>query len=136
MVQFLNGIEELVSSYDGVIADLWGVVHDGARVFDGAVECLIKLAGHGVRVAFVSNTSRSEANLKALLKGLGIEDSLFEVVSTSGQLVKEFFEVSVNSKFDGRCRYLLLGAPLNTEWLDQRGLVAVTAVDQADVLVA
>ena len=38
-MEFLTGFAALAARFDGLILDLWGVVHDGVRPYPGAVDC-------------------------------------------------------------------------------------------------
>ncbi|MCH8189670.1 MAG: TIGR01459 family HAD-type hydrolase, partial [Proteobacteria bacterium] len=52
------GLREVIAGYDALILDLWGVVHDGLTPYDGAIDCLARLAGAGKRVVILSNAPR------------------------------------------------------------------------------
>lgn len=64
--------ERLIDAYDGVLADLDGVVYAGPRAIAGATEALGKLAGEGKSLAYVTNNaSRSSEQVAAHLRELG-----------------------------------------------------------------
>ena len=39
-----NGLKSIVSNYDILYIDLWGVVHNGIKLHDGAIGVLSKLS--------------------------------------------------------------------------------------------
>lgn len=64
--------ERLIDGYDGVLADLDGVVYTGPRAIDGATEALEKLGAEGKHLAYVTNNaSRSSEQVAAHLRELG-----------------------------------------------------------------
>ena len=64
--------KRLIDGYDGVLADLDGVVYTGPRAIDGATEALERLGEEGKRLAYVTNNaSRSSEQVAAHLRELG-----------------------------------------------------------------
>ena len=58
---------DLLSAYDVVLCDVWGVVHDGRRAFDGANEALSAFRGRGGTVILVSNAPTPSDNVARVL---------------------------------------------------------------------
>ena len=54
----LPGLAALAEAYDGFILDLWGVIHDGQRVFPHAIDTLRALRDAGKRAVLLSNAPR------------------------------------------------------------------------------
>ena len=46
----VEGMAALAPSFDGLILDQWGVLHDGTRAYAGAIECLEQLRAAGVTI--------------------------------------------------------------------------------------
>jgi HAD superfamily hydrolase (TIGR01457 family) len=62
----------LIDCFDGVLADLDGVVYIGPRVIGGAIDALEQLAGEGKSLAYVTNNaSRSPEEVATHLRDLG-----------------------------------------------------------------
>ena len=57
-IPFLTGLSEIAERYDGLILDLWGVMHDGQAPFPGVIECLTRLKSGGKRIVVLSNAPR------------------------------------------------------------------------------
>ena len=88
MTRLLSALSEIDGCFDAVLADQFGVLHDGAKAFDGARETLAWLASRGIPVAVLSNSGRTpQANTRRLLK-LGFPRSHFREAVTSGGLAK------------------------------------------------
>ncbi len=84
----MNHIERfgpLAAGYDGFILDLWGVIHDGVRPYPGAADCLRALRSAGKRIVLLSNAPRRAEPVREQLRGMGIGDSLYDGVMTSGE---------------------------------------------------
>jgi HAD superfamily hydrolase (TIGR01459 family) len=84
-MKFIDGIQALASDYDGLILDLWGVVHDGVNPYPGARDFLVALRAAGKRIVLLSNAPRREAPVRRQLARMGIGDELYDGVMTSGE---------------------------------------------------
>jgi HAD superfamily hydrolase (TIGR01459 family) len=83
MTRFLRRLRDVAGEYDGFIIDLWGVMHDGVTPYAGALECLRQLAGR--KILLLSNAPRRAASAQAMLRQLGIADSQYCDILTSGE---------------------------------------------------
>ena len=83
MTQKFRGLSDIAHLYDGFIIDLWGVVHDGVTPYPGALECLRNLANR--KTLLLSNAPRRSASAQTMLRRLGIEESLYTHILTSGE---------------------------------------------------
>ena len=85
-MRHLSGFAPLATAYEGYVLDLWGVVHDGVRLYPGAADCLTRLRGAGRRAVFLSNAPRRAAMVRDGLRAMGIADQLYDGVVTSGEV--------------------------------------------------
>lgn len=81
----LTGVGEIAGRYDGLICDLWGVLHDGHRAFPHALDCLERLRAAGKRVIVLSNAPRRAVEIEAKMNELGIRAGLYDRVVSSGE---------------------------------------------------
>ena len=81
----LSGLAPLAPAYDGFILDLWGVVHDGVQPYPGAHDCLEQLRVAGKRIVMLSNAPRRAEPVRRQLLRMGIEETLYDGVMTSGE---------------------------------------------------
>lgn len=88
-MEHLPGFAPLIERYDGFILDLWGVIHDGVNAFPWAVDCLRRLRATGKPTLLLSNVPRPNAPVQAMMRRMGIEDSLYTSILTSGQAVHD-----------------------------------------------
>ena len=82
---FCSGLADLASRYEGFIVDQWGVLHDGARPYADALDCLGRLRAAGKRVVLLSNSGKRTAINRARLAEIGIDQSLYDAIVTSGE---------------------------------------------------
>jgi HAD superfamily hydrolase (TIGR01459 family) len=83
----VSGFGGLAGDYDGFIVDLWGVVHDGVKLYPGALDCLSRLRAAGKRVVFLSNAPRRPAGIAAALAGMGVGKEFYAGIMSSGEAV-------------------------------------------------
>ena len=85
--RLLRGVGEIVGPYDGVILDLWGVVHDGNRPYPGVLDALERLRAAGKPVVLLSNAPRRADAIAARLDEIGIPGSFYRGIHSSGEEV-------------------------------------------------
>jgi HAD superfamily hydrolase (TIGR01459 family) len=79
----IDGLSAIAARYDGFILDLWGVVHDGVRPYDAALDCMQRLGGRPILL--LSNAPRRATSVQRTLQKLGVADSLYTHILTSGE---------------------------------------------------
>ncbi len=86
-MQHLTGFGPLAGRYDGFIIDLWGVIHDGVNALPGAADCLARLRATGKPAVMLSNAPRRGSALQTAMRRMGIDDSLYRGIMSSGEAV-------------------------------------------------
>lgn len=115
--KFCQGISDISDSYTGFIIDTWGVLHDGEKVFESAVDCLKELKARQKFVLLMSNTELNAVEAAAGMKKLGLPDGLYNQILTSGELLKHGIE---NQQSDiafsglGKIAYVIGGDRIRT----------------------
>ena len=84
-IPILAGVAPLAERYDGFIIDVWGVLHDGARAYPGAIDALKQLAARGKRIVALSNAPRPAEQVQTRLDELGFPRDAYQGVMTSGE---------------------------------------------------
>jgi HAD superfamily hydrolase (TIGR01459 family) len=87
-MEHLSGFAPLAERYDGFVLDLWGVIHDGVNAFPHSVETLKQLRAAGKRTLLLSNVPRPNDAVKTMMNRMGIEESLYTGILTSGEAVR------------------------------------------------
>ncbi|MCE4222881.1 TIGR01459 family HAD-type hydrolase [Methylobacterium sp. C25] len=92
-VPTLRGFAEVAESFDLVLCDVWGVLHDGRIGHKAAGEALIRyrrLPGERPRrVILVSNAPRPWRGVQTILDGYGVPREAYDAILTSGDLTHE-----------------------------------------------
>jgi HAD superfamily hydrolase (TIGR01459 family) len=79
---FCSGLADLASRYRGFIVDQWGVLHDGARPYADALDCLARLRQAGKRIVLLSNSGKRTALNRARLAEIGMDAALYDALVT------------------------------------------------------
>lgn len=135
----LHGVRELLCDYDGFLVDLWGVVHDGERPFDGVLAALAELARSGARVCFLSNSSRLGASLAAALVAMGLPREHFVDVVSSGDVTRAALldrDPAVFAGLSAPTRVLHVGSSAYVPWLLDMPFELITERADAELIVS
>lgn len=89
VIPALTGLSAVIDRYDGVILDLWGVIHNGAEPYPGAEDCLDRLRAAGKAVCLLSNAPRRTGGVIVKLAGMGIGRGRYDHIMTSGEAAYE-----------------------------------------------
>ncbi len=82
----LDHLEDIINNYDCFIIDLWGVVHNGIKPYQGAIETIMKLHKNNKKYYFLSNAPRPISDVKDFLtKKIKIDENLLKNILTSGE---------------------------------------------------
>lgn len=84
-VKLLPGISSISPDYDGFILDLWGVIHDGVKLYDGVVDTLEHLESAGKSFIMLSNAPRRSSAVVELMTSLGVPERFCAHVMSSGE---------------------------------------------------
>lgn len=84
-VKIIEGIAPLAHAYDGFILDLWGVLYDGGKVFDHALDVLQRLRARDKRMVILSNGPRRAAAVEERIAKAGIPRDSYDGVMSSGE---------------------------------------------------
>lgn len=84
-LRLIDGMHTLAPDYDGVILDLWGVVHDGTAPFPGVLDCMWRLGEAGKRIVLLSNAPRRADDVARRIERIGVPRALYHGVMSSGE---------------------------------------------------
>ena len=86
-----SGMEEVVNDHDIFLLDMWGVMHDGSRPYDGVIDTVRKLKDAGKEIIILSNSSKRQGNSFKMLSKLGFDPNDFSQVITSGEVSVPYY---------------------------------------------
>jgi|TARA_B110000971_G_C19960214_1_gene477616 HAD superfamily hydrolase (TIGR01459 family) len=95
----LNHLAEIYNLYDTFIVDLWGVMHNGIKLNQKAVEVAKNLILEKKKLVFLSNAPRPSKEVKIFLKELKMEDQYLQNIMTSGEAAMLALEKESYGKF-------------------------------------
>ena len=106
------GLSGEAAHYRVILCDLWGVVHNGVRLYEAAVEALVRYRGDGDgsgtadggrQVVLMSNAPRPSAKVREQLARLGLDERAYDEIVTSGDLTQEAL---VDGVYGGSCHHI------------------------------
>lgn len=102
----IKGIRDIAGRYDGVILDLWGVVHDGVKPFPETLETLHELKKSKRVVWLLSNAPRRGHVVAKHLSDMGIGADMYDGLLTSGEATWQALRDKYISKWGRKCFHL------------------------------
>jgi len=122
-------LSDLAPSYDLVLCDVWGVIHDGAAIHPMAREALRNFRECGGSVILLSNASRLGLMVTPELERLGMITTAKDALITSGDMSRDFLSgrpgISVFDVGPGSARAICEGLDLQ-----------FTAMQDADIAIS
>ena len=105
-----TGLKSIFNDYDTFVIDLWGVIHNGIKLHQSAIEVLRNLKKNNKEFFLISNAPRPRNSVAKFLKKLDLEDKYFDHIYTSGDASLEalklkkfgnkFFHIGPPKDFD------------------------------------
>jgi HAD superfamily hydrolase (TIGR01459 family) len=89
MTGLIGGLEDIAARYDGLLCDVWGVVHNGVSAFQPAVEALRRFRATRGPILLVTNAPRPAPLIRRQLAQLGVADDAYDDVLTSGDVTRD-----------------------------------------------
>ncbi len=95
-----DGFRSIVNNYDLFYIDLWGVVHNGIKLYDEALFVLMELIKIKKKFILLTNAPRPNKTVKTFLKKMGMDQKILEHVFTSGEAALSYLSKNhMNEKF-------------------------------------
>ncbi|MGB5950087.1 MAG: TIGR01459 family HAD-type hydrolase [Parvibaculum sp.] len=88
-VPLIAGLSAIADRYEALICDVWGVLHNGRDAYPGVAAALRTFRDRGGHVLLLSNAPRPSTELPAMLGRLGIPDTAYDGILTSGDATRE-----------------------------------------------
>ena len=92
-----TGLKSIVDSYDLFFIDIWGVVHNGIRLYDNSLEVLENLSNLNKEFILLTNAPRPSSTVVNFLKKMGL-NKFFENVFTSGEAALKYLIKDLKNK--------------------------------------
>ncbi|MGC6476194.1 MAG: TIGR01459 family HAD-type hydrolase [Parvibaculales bacterium] len=88
----LIGVQQLRQSYDVLLCDVWGVIHNGINLFAGVEEALVKWRQNGGHVVLLTNAPRPATTVQKRLDSLGLSREAYDDILSSGDAARDMLQ--------------------------------------------
>jgi len=85
----ISGLSEIATDHDAAVCDVWGVLHNGRRKFDLAIDAMRRFRAERGPVVLLSNAPRPPEGVIALFDKLDIPRDFYDAIVTSGGEARE-----------------------------------------------
>ena len=122
------GLSALSGRFNTAFCDVWGVVHNGERVHQSAVEALTKFREQGGAVILVTNAPRPSNEIIDEILTMGVPESAFDALVSSGEVTRNLI-----AQYEGQSVYRL--GPQSDDGLFKGIDVKLGSIDQAKAII-
>ena len=131
-INFISKISVIEKNYSLFLIDLWGVIHNGIKIFPEILEVLGNLQKKKKEVFFITNAPRRALVIEDQLSEFGIDRKLYSRVISSGEITwKYLFE-----KFrDKNVNILHIGPPRDNHLIEGLSFKKVSKPEEAEIIV-
>ena len=84
--KIIHNAGPLLSRYDVLLCDVWGVVHDGRDAYPAAGEALARFRAGGGTVVLVSNVPLPAAGVERVLEKTGVRRDAWDAIVAGGDI--------------------------------------------------
>jgi HAD superfamily hydrolase (TIGR01459 family) len=91
-IPIISSFSEIASSYDALICDVWGVLHNGHRSYAPAIDALYKFRAECGPVILLTNAPRPSVDVETMLKRVGAPIDCYDGVVSSGAAARHDVE--------------------------------------------
>jgi HAD superfamily hydrolase (TIGR01450 family) len=127
MAERIGSLGDIVTHYDAILCDVWGVLHNGVSAFAEASLALKAAREHNLIVVLITNSPRPNGSVTAQLRGLGVLDEAYDRIVTSGDVTRKLIA-------EGPKKIYFIGADRDHPLLDGLGVEQV-GEDEAEIIV-
>lgn len=124
---------DLSAAYSVWLCDVWGVVHDGRKVYPAAAEALSRHRENGGCVVLITNAPRPSHVIVPQMQRFGVPDSAYDAVVSSGDVTRELVRRRAGSNLfhlgPDEDISLLEGLPVNWTVVDEAEAVLCTGLN-------
>jgi HAD superfamily hydrolase (TIGR01450 family) len=129
--KLITGIQDIIHDYDVYLLDMWGVLHDGSRPYEGVLNAIRNLKQAGKRLVILSNSSKRRDHSVQMLIKLGFDPFDFDQIITSGQVAHEFLSEDCSDAATPLAKFLC-AAENNNKNIDRKVFVLGSGGDDDD----
>lgn len=87
-MQTIFSLESVIDCYDAILCDVWGVIHNGRRIFPNAAAALTQARNAGKYVVLLTNVPKPRGPIPGQLDRLGFPRAAYDAIVTSGDAIR------------------------------------------------
>jgi len=87
-MQPIASLEGVLDRYDAILCDVWGVIHNGRRIFPYAAAALTQARNAGKYVVLLTNVPKPRGPIPGQLDRLGFPRAAYDSIVTSGDAIR------------------------------------------------
>ena len=125
----LNHLSEIYDAYDTFVIDLWGVMHDGIKLNEKAMEAVAQLKKKSKKIVFLSNAPRPSKKIVNFLLKMKMDKQYLSNIITSGEAAMH----AINKNIYGK-KFFHLG-PLRDTSVFEKVKENKTTIDSCDFII-
>lgn len=91
-MQIINEFSDIADQFDAVLCDVWGVIHNGKRLYDGVKAPLVQFKQAGKPVILLTNAPRPPQDVKIQVGGMGLDTDCYDDIVTSGYVTQTLID--------------------------------------------
>lgn len=137
-MEIFENIFSISKNYDTLFVDVYGVLFDGANLYDGTLETLCELKKSGKKIVIISNTAQLSADAQNGYEERGmVKDVHYDYFITSGEYLhnklqtnKKIFEKYIGKSFS-TVKCMFMG---NSNIFENTNILKVNSFDEADLI--
>lgn len=84
----IQGLSAIADQYDAILCDVWGVVHNGRKAFEGSVRALENFRKGGGRVVLITNAPVPREQVERYFEPFGVTDAAYDTLVSSGDTTR------------------------------------------------
>ena len=96
--KLIKGLSQVQSKYDTFFIDLWGVMHNGIKLYPSAIEVLENLNKLNKRFVLISNAPRPSKEVEKFLSNLKMDKAFTKNIFTSGEAALKSLQNNIYGK--------------------------------------
>ncbi|MEJ8473552.1 TIGR01459 family HAD-type hydrolase [Roseibium algae] len=94
----VSGLSAIAPSYEGILCDVWGVLHNGVSAFEPAHQALSTFRKEaGGAVVLITNAPRPNAPIRDQLANLGVPLDAYDDIVTSGDVTRDLLSANAGA---------------------------------------
>lgn len=125
----LPRLSDISSHYQGILSDVWGVVHNGISAHPDAVDALVEYRRSGGHVVLITNAARTTPPIRQMLDDMNVPREAYDAIITSGDVTRDHV-----AKYKGQVIHYV-GPATDHPIFDGLGVIEGSAKDAQAVVV-